>query len=261
MSWDSPWAGQRLSGPRVNLLPAAVTERRLVHRQRVGMGAVAAILLALLGLWLAVESRALRDARQDADRERQVASGLRARRLQLQPVADLDAQIAAAERLRAEVYAREIRFSGVMRDVSAIVPDDVWLTQMSATFTNAGASTGTGGAAPAGGTAAAGTPAGAASQPPTATTPGSPGAGSPVASLTFAGAGLAHVDVGRFVRTLTSGPTKDGQRVYINPYFTSSQRGQSADTTTVTFSASVDLSQAAFSHRFQVDAQTGAPTP
>ena len=253
MGWDSPWAGQRLNGPRVNLLPAAVIERRLV-RQRAGMGAAAAILLAVLGLWLALENRALADARQDAERERQVASGLRARRAELQPIADLDAQIAAARQLRSEVYAREIRFSGVMRDLSAIVPDDVWLTQLSATFTNAGASTGTGATAQPGPTAAGG-------QPSAAATPGSPGAGSPVASITFTGAGLGHVDVGRFVRSLASGPTKDGQRMYVNPYFTSSQRGESADTATVTFSASVDLTQAAFSGRFQADTQTGAPTP
>lgn len=255
MSWDSPWAEGRLHGPSVNLLPAAVRERRLVQRERAGMGAAAAILLVLLGLWLAVETRALADAREDADREQQAAGVLRARRLQLQPIADLEAQIAAAQRLRADVYAREIRFSGVMRDLSAIVPDDVWLTQMSATFTNAAAATGAGGPAPSGGTAAAG------GQPAAATTPGSPGAGSPVASLTFTGAGLGHVDVGDFMRTLARGPSKDGQRVYMNPYFTTSQRGQSAQTAMVTFSASVDLSQAAFSRRFQADAQTGAPTP
>jgi hypothetical protein len=255
MSWDSPWAERHLHGPRVNLLPAAVRERRLVQRERAGMGAGAAILLVLLGLWLAVETRALADAREDADREQQAAGALQARRLQLQPIADLEAQIAAAQRLRADVYAREIRFSGVMRDLSAIVPDDVWLTQMSATFTNATAATGAGGPAPSGGAAPAG------GQPAAATTPGSPGAGEPVASLTFTGAGLGHIDVGDFMRTLASGPSKDGQRVYMNPYFTTSQRGQSAQTAMVTFSASVDLSQAAFSRRFQADAQTGAPTP
>jgi len=253
MSWDSPWAGQHLRGPRVNLLPPAVGERRLLRRQRAGMAAVAAILVVMLGLWLAVEQRALADARQDADRDRQVATALGARRTELQPVADLDGQIAAAQRLRADVYAREIRFSGVMRDLSAIVPDDVWLTQLSATFSSAGSSAAGGGTAPAGG--------GAAGQSPAGATPGSPGADSPVASLTFAGAGLGHVDVGHFVRTLAGGPSKDGQRVYINPYFTASQRGESAATPTVTFSASVDLSKAAFSGRFQADAQTGAQTP
>jgi hypothetical protein len=251
MSGDGRVAAQRLHGPRVNLLPLVVRERRLVRRQRAGMGATAAILLAVLGLWLAVASRALDDARRDADRERQVAADLRARRAQLQPIADLDGQIAAAQRLRADVYAREIRFSRVMRDLSAIVPDNVWLTQLSATFRDA--------ASAAGGTATPSTSTGA--QSATAAPPGSPGAGSPVASLTFAGAGLGHVDVGRFVRTLASGPTKDGQRVYINPYFTASQKSQSAAAATVTFSASVDLSQAAYSRRFQADAQTGAQTP
>lgn len=255
MSWDSPWAERSLHGPSVNLLPAADRERRLAQRERAGMGAVAAILLVLLGLWLALESRALANAREDADREQQAAGALRARRLQLQPVADLEAQIAAAEKLRADVYSREIRFSGVMRDLSAIVPDDVWLTQMSATFTNATAAPGAGGPAPSGGAAPSG------GQPAAGITPGSPGAGSPVASLTFTGAGLGHVDVGDFMRTLASGPSKDGQRVYMNPYFTTSQRGESAQTAMVTFSASVDLSQAAFSRRFQADAQTGAPTP
>jgi hypothetical protein len=254
VSWDSPWASGRLRGPRVNLLPAAVREHRLVRRQRAGLGAAAAILLVLLGLWFTLESRALADARGDAEQERQVATGLRARRLQLQPVADLDAQIAAARRLRAGVYAREIRFSGVMRDLAAIVPDDVWLTQMTATLSTSTASTGAGGTAPAGGSAPAG---GAAA----ASTPGSPGAGSPVASVTFAGVGIGHVDVGGFVRTLASGPKRDGQRVYINPYFTSSQRGESAETATVTFSASVDLSEGAFSRRFQTDPQMGATTP
>jgi hypothetical protein len=238
--------------PRINLLPGHIRERRLIRRQRVGIGAAAAALLVLLGIWYVVESRTLAEAREDAERERQVAVDLRARRVRLQPFADMDAQIAAARRMQTDVYAREIRMSGVMRDLSAIVPSNVWLTKMTASLTTAADA----GAAPAVGTAPAG------AQAPTGTTPGSPGASSPVASLTFAGAGFGHVDVGRFMRTLASGPTKDGQRVYLNPYFTSSQRSvEPAETPTVTFSASVDLSQAAFSGRFQADRQTGASTP
>jgi type IV pilus assembly protein PilM len=100
-------------------------------------------------------------------------------------------------------------------------------------------------AAPAGGAAAA-------------TTPGSPGAGSPVASITFAGAGLEHVDVGGFLRALARGPKKGGQQVYLNPYFTTSQEAVEGGQDTVTFSATVDLSTAAYSGRFQPD---GTVTP
>ena len=105
--------------------------------------------------------------------------------------------------------------------------------------------------------------AGGASTPPAgataaATTPGSPGAGSPVASITFAGAGLEHVDVGGFLRALARGPKKGGQQVYLNPYFSTSQKADEGGQDTVTFSATVDLSSAAYSRRFQPE---GTVTP
>jgi hypothetical protein len=140
------------------------------------------------------------------------------------------------------VYAHEIRFSTVMRDISAIVPDDVWLTSMTATFN--------GSADPAAGAAA--------TAPATGPTTGSPGAGSPVATITFGGAGLEHVDVGGFLRALARGPKKGGQQVYLNPYFTTSQKADKSGQQTVTFSATVDLSSAAYSGRFQ---PAGTVTP
>ena len=247
MAWGTPWTQQQ-GPPRIDLLPRKLVEERLVRRQRTGIGAGFLVLLAVLGLWYVLESRQLGEAKDQADQERAVASGLRAQRVQLQPLADLEAQIAAGEQLKASVYKREIRFSGVMRDISAIVPDDVWLTSMSVAFS---------GAANASGSAASSTatPAGAAAA---ATTPGSPGAGSPVASITFAGTGLEHVDVGGFLRALARGPKKGGQQVYLNPYFTSAQKGDKAGQATVTFSASVDLSNAAYSGRFQ---PAGTVTP
>jgi hypothetical protein len=73
-----------------------------------------------------------------------------------------------------------------------------------------------------------------------------------VATITFSGSGFGHVDVGRFMRALARGPRNHGQPVYLNPYFTSSQKqSASAGTPTVTFTASVDLSSAAYSGRFQ----------
>ena len=176
-----------------------------------------------------------------------MATGLRAQRAQLQPLADLEAQIAAAEQLRASVYRSEIRFSSVMRDISAIVPEDVWLTSMAAAFNSTRARP----------------PPAARARPPgrgaaAAVTPGSPGAGSPVATITFAGAGLEHVDVGGFLRALARGPKKGGKQVYLNPYFTTSQKTNEGGQDMVTFSATVDLSSAAYSGRFQ---PAGTVTP
>jgi hypothetical protein len=249
MAWGTPWA-QRQGPPRIDLLPRKLVEERLVRRQRTGIGAGFLVLLAALGVWYVLEVQQLSDAQAAADQERATATGLRAQRAQLQPLADLESQIDAADQLRATVYRNEIRFSGVMRDISAIVPNDVWLTSMSVAFRGDANASGTGASSsstttPAGGAAAT-------------ITPGSPGAGSPVASITFAGTGLEHVDVGGFLRALARGPKKDAQQVYLNPYFTSAQKGSEGEQTTVTFSATVDLSSAAYSGRFQ---PAGTVTP
>lgn len=258
MTWGSP-QGYRQGAPLINLLPREIGERRLVRRQRTTIGAVFALLLALLGCWYLLESSQLADARREADGEQAVAAGLRADKAKLQPYADLSAEIAATEQLRTRVYATEIRFSSVMRDVSAIVPDNVWLTKMTA------AATGTTGG-PTGATAAAGTtgsvPSSGAATATSGTTPGSPGADSPIATITFTGAGLGHVDVGQLLRALARGPKNGGRPVYLNPYFTSSQKAAEAGgEATVTFSASVDLSKAAYSGRFQPTGQQGTVNP
>jgi hypothetical protein len=242
MAWGTPWARQ--GPPRIDLLPRQLVEQRLVRRQRAGIGAGFLVLLAVLGVWYVLETQQLHDAQAQAEQERATATSLRAKRAELQPLAELEAQIAAAEELRASVYRNEIRFSGVMRDISAIVPDDVWLTSMAVAFTNAstgqtGTTTTTPSPTPSAGGGAA------------ATTPGSPGAGSPVANITFAGAGLEHVDVGGFLRALARGPKKGGQQVYLNPYFTTSDKEDENGRAMVTFSATVDLSSAAYSGRYQ----------
>ena len=258
MAGRSPWSGRQQGPPRIDLLPRGIREVRLVRRQRTGIGASFLVLLALLGLWYMHESRQRSQAEREADQERAVAATLRGQRAQLQPLADLEAQAAAAEQLRTQVYAREIRFSSIMRDVSAIMPDHVWLTSMSTTA-NDGAGTGSTAAAGTGPTAAGGAsaPAGSAAG---SMTPGSPGAGSPVASIAFAGSGFGHVDVGGFMRALARGPKKKGQPVYLNPYFTTSQKADQAGQASVTFSASVDLTAAAYSGRYQT-LQPGTVTP
>jgi hypothetical protein len=248
MSGGTPWA-QRQGPPRIDLLPRELVTQRVVRRQRGGIGVGFLVLLAVLGLWYLLESRQLGEARDQADQERAVASGLRTQRVKLQPLADLEAQIAAVDQLKASVYKREIRFSGVMRDVSAIVPDDVWLTSMGVAFNGSGTTQA------GGGTSTTAKQTGAAAP---AVTPGSPGAGAPVATITFGGAGLEHVDVGGFLRALARGPKKGGQQVYLNPYFTTSQKADKSGQQTVTFSATVDLSSAAYSGRFQ---PSGTVTP
>jgi len=248
MRQDLELARRTGAAPRVNLLPLAIVERRLVRRQRVACGAGFVLLLSLLALvYVAASGRAER-AERASSRQRAVAAGLEAERSRLQPWAALQAEVAESERLQASVYAGEIRFSDVLQDVSTLMPANAWLTQMNASVSNAG----TGGQAATAATAS--TQAGQATVAP----PGAPGSGSPVASITFSGMAFGHVDVGGMVRALDGAVERDGQAVYLNPYFTSSQKqAQSGQRSTVTFSASVDLGPAAYSGRFQRPGESG----
>ncbi|HEV8164359.1 MAG TPA: hypothetical protein VGR74_07925, partial [Actinomycetota bacterium] len=116
MAGGTPWA-QRQGPPQIDLLPKELATQRVVRRQRGGMAVCFVLLVALLSLWYLMESQELGRAKDQADQERAVATGLRTQRVQLQPLADLEAQINAADQLKASVYRREIRFSGVMNDI------------------------------------------------------------------------------------------------------------------------------------------------
>jgi hypothetical protein len=240
---------QRLGvAPRVNLLPAWVAERRLVRRQRLVVAAGFVVALGLLALlWLASSARADRAERAAAG-QRAITAQLGAQRVGLQTWADLQTEVVSAEQLRAAVYAREVRFSGVLQDIARVMPDNAWLTQLSAALTETQQ-----------GQASGGTPATGA-QNGNATTgpiPGAPGFGSPVGTITFSGMALGHVDVGNVVKVLDGAVKRNGGSVYLNPYYTSSLKEAQASQATVTFSATVDLGPAAYSGRFQRPGGTG----
>jgi type II secretory pathway pseudopilin PulG len=250
VSQDLQLARRAGAAPKINLLPSWVAERRLVRRQRLGAAAGFVLVLVVLALvWVAETARAER-AQRAAEGQRATTARLAAQRAQLQPWADLQTEVAAAEQLRASVYAREVRFSGVMQDISMLIPDNAWLTTMSANLTETQP-----GQAGAGGTQASGGAKSGGAE--TVLVPGAPGYGSPVGSINFSGAALGHVDVGRMIKTLDGAVKRNGGSVYLNPYFTSSQKQSQGGQTTVTFVATVDLGPAAFSGRFQRPGQTG----
>jgi len=246
------------TAPRVNLLPVSIVRRRLVRRQRLGSGAGLLVLLVLLALlWAAEAGRADRAGRVAA-REEAATAALQAQRAKLQPWAELRDQVDGLERLQAAVYAKEIRFSGVLQDVSTLVPGNAWLTQMSVAFKEQPSTAGTGGSATGGGTATTRSTQQTSGQAAgSAVFPGAPGDGAPVATVTLSGEALGHVDVGGLVRTLNAAARRKGQRVYLNPFFTTSQRQQGSGQAPVTFAATVDLGQAAYSGRFQQPDQPG----
>jgi hypothetical protein len=250
------------TGPRVNLLPPGVGERRALRRQRLVLVLSLAGVVVLLGGLALLQANRARTAERRAGAQEAVVNQLQADKAALQPYATLEAKVRELETIRAGVYRDEIRFSTVLQDFSLLVPDKVWLTQLTLTVgTQAAATPGT---APAGG-AATSTPPAAAGQAGTGQAlPGSPGYGSPVASITFAGSAFTHPDVARFIESMDGTVKKSGQAVYMNPYYTSSTRQGQANQPPVTFTGTVDLSSAAHSGRFQPSTAgggAGAPQP
>jgi hypothetical protein len=133
----------------------------------------------------------------------------------------------------------------VLQDFTQLVPENVWLEQLALR-----ASTETTGAVAGGGTT---DPAAAAPAPDqsTAAVPGAPGYDAPVATISLSGKAASLPDVATFIRSLNGKVKRDGREIYVNPYYTSAVQELTNGARIVSFTATVDLTSAAFSGRFQ----------
>jgi Tfp pilus assembly protein PilN len=91
-----------------------------------GVGAVVALLLLVFML----QATKLSDANHKLQAQEARNSDLTSQITQLQPFADLKRQVAERETLTAAALDGQVLWSGVLRDVSMVIPDKVWLTGM-----------------------------------------------------------------------------------------------------------------------------------
>jgi Tfp pilus assembly protein PilN len=230
--------------PQVNLLPQGVVDRRKLRRQRVTLGGVAAAVLVVLVLAWYLELTRAGEAVQRAEAAEAAQQRLEAEKASLQRYADLQTGLNDLQSLRAGVFRSELRTSAVLQDFTQLLPDKLWLTQMTLHATS-DASAGQGRTQTQ--TQTGGN---------TAVVPDNPGYGAPVATITFTGRAQGHRAVADFMRSLDGTVKKNGQPIYVNPYYTTSTQ----ESTTrpdpdaeeiMTFTASVDVTAAGFSGRFQ----------
>ena len=244
--------------PSVNLLPPGVSDRRRLRKQRRTLLIAAAAVMALVLLLFYLEASRAGAAADRADDAEHTVASLQTEKASLQRYADLRDRLSQLEQQRTLVFKGEVRGSTVLEDFTRLVPKDVWLTQLSLTVPPLPDLPG----APAGQNAGRSTTTGPNTQSNGAPVPGAPGtgtatAGTPVASITFAGQALSHPDVAAFIKSLNETVKRGGQPIYVNPYYTSSTAGSDGDT--VSFNGTVDLTAAAFSGRFQSGDATGGP--
>jgi Tfp pilus assembly protein PilN len=118
---------------QVNLLPPEILA---AQRQRRLAGVVALAGVGLIGLILVfyvLQLGKVGGIRSDIDQQKQTNQGLQTEIQKLREFEQLRARAQARQKLLNDVFANEISFSGLLMDVSRVIPSTAALTSMSAT--------------------------------------------------------------------------------------------------------------------------------
>lgn len=178
---------------QVNLLPREVQQRQQTRRLTgLVIGGAGAALGVLLFVFM-LQGAKLSTAEDQLASQQERNSHLQSQITDLQRFAELKQSVANREAVVAEATRGEILWSGVLRDVSALIPSDMWLTQFTGTSAQ--------GAAPADGSAAV------------------PVGGGMAGTIQFQGEALDHPTVALWLTRLEEVPG------WANPWVTSAARG------------------------------------
>jgi Tfp pilus assembly protein PilN len=124
---------------QVNLLPSDVRERQ--RSRRLVAAAVAAVgaVVALLFFVFVLQSARLSNTEQKLNAQQAINADLQGKIGQLQQFAQLKQTVAAREAVRAGALNGQVAWSGVLRDISMVIPNQMWLTNMSAALADTSA--------------------------------------------------------------------------------------------------------------------------
>jgi len=197
---------------RINLLPPEIKQRQRIRRQTGAVVALGVVVLALVAGFFVLQQIQLNGLRNDLAAQEQVNAGLRAQIAELQQFDDLQQELIATRTLLQQLLADEVRWSAILRDVSLVIPGNVWLTSMSGTLQ-----------APA---------------PGTTTTAETTGQGL-IGQVSVTGFGLDHRSVALWLTRL------EDVEVFANPWTSNSQKTLIGATEVVQFSSTVDLTETA----------------
>lgn len=193
---------------KVNLLPPELRQRQLERRTTTLVAAIGAAVLTLILVFYFFQTMQLSSAQDELAEQRQANADLSAQIAELQPYADLQADLAAKQQLVDSLYLNEVSWAGVLLDVSRVIPDESYLTNLTGQITA-----------------------------PTGTQVGTPvegGTTSLIGSVTFSG-------VARETRTIASWLTRLEQiRGWVNPWVNNAQEN-AAFSRIYTFDGGLDL--------------------
>jgi Tfp pilus assembly protein PilN len=206
---------------RVNLLPPEIRERQKIRQRTILIGIVGGAIILLIVAFYFLQTFNLARVNDDLAAQEQRNGQLQAQIGQLQQFGDLQQELKEKQELEASVFRNEVAWSGVLMDVSRVIPSEMVLDSLSSQLSIGQE-----------GEEAAAAP----------TTPGTAAPGELVGQLSFGGEALG-------IDTVTGWLSRLGQvQGWANPYTTGiTQTG--ARTRRYTFTTTVDLTKDIFTER------------
>jgi Tfp pilus assembly protein PilN len=195
---------------RINLLPGEIKERQRVRRRGGAVAAVGVVVLASLGTFYFLQQVRLNDLKNDLAAQQAENDRLRGEIAELQEFDQQQRELAASQDLLNTLLADEVRWSGVLRDISLVIPGQTWLTTLNGQITQ------TEGAAQ-----------------PTA------GPSGLIGQISFNGFGLSHRAVALWLTRL------EDVEGFSNPWVSTSQKTEIGLQEVVQFTSTTDLSEQA----------------
>jgi Tfp pilus assembly protein PilN len=118
---------------RVNLLPSDIKRGQQVRRRTFLVIVGGAVVIGLIVLMWIYQGVRLSGVNDDIQAQNRTNAGLQQEINDLQKYEDLQVEAQQQQELLTAAYANEVAFSGVLVDVSKVIPPDMYLTSYNAT--------------------------------------------------------------------------------------------------------------------------------
>jgi Tfp pilus assembly protein PilN len=128
---------------QVNLLPPELRQRQKVRRTTSLIAVAGVAVIVLIGAFWFMQGQRLADVEDQLAAQETRNAELQGQIDELRPFADLQAELAAKETLVATLFQNEVAWSSALLDVSRVIPDLSYLTNMTGTVAPSGQTGGT----------------------------------------------------------------------------------------------------------------------